>query len=137
MPFLVESDFLVALSRADDQYHEHARRIISSGEELLLSPYCLTEINLGSRVIGSDISGFMEALSKVVEGYDNLRQISEKPSYHARAALLERKYNLSFFDSLHAAVAIEEGLTMISSDGQYGKITELSLIHPRKFRRNL
>ncbi len=135
MPFMVESDFLVALSRTDDQYYTHARRIISSGEKLLLSPYSLVEVNLGSRAIGgTDIGGFMAALSKVVEGYDdNFKIIRDRAEYHSRAALLERKYGLSFFDSLHAAVAVEEGYTMISSDGQYDKIAGLALIHPRKF----
>lgn len=131
---MVESDFLVAISRPDDQYHVHARRIISSGEKLFLSPYSLAEINLGSRAIGADISGFMVALSKVVEGYDNLQQLPDKAEYHARAAILEQKYDLSFFDSLHVAVAIEEGYAMISSDGQYDRVKELTLVHPRKFK---
>lgn len=134
MPFVVESDFLMALSRADDQYHVHARRIISSGEKLLLSPYCLAEINLGSRAIGADVSGFMAALAETVEGYE-LQQLPDKARYHARAAILEQKYGLTFFDSLHAAAAVEEGHTMISSDGQYEKVKELSLIRPRKFAK--
>lgn len=132
---MVESDFLVALSRIEDQYHAHSRRIISSGEKLLLSPYSLIEINLGSRAESIDISGFMIALSKTVEGYgNNLQQIPDKAEYHAKAALLEQEYgNLSFFDSLHAAVAIEEGYTMLSADSQYEKIKELALVNPRKF----
>lgn len=134
MPFMVESDFLVALSRTDDQYHAHARRIISSGETLFLSPYSLIELSLASRAVGEDISGFMDALSRIFDGYDNLQQIQDRAEYHARAAALESKYWLSYFDSLHAAVAIEEGHTMISSDGQYGKVTELTLMHPRKFK---
>lgn len=136
MPFMVESGLLVALSRTDDQYHTHARRIISSGEKLLLSPYSLVEISLASRAIGDDIGGFMAALSKIVKGYDNLQQIPDRAEYHARAALLERKYGLSFFDSLHAAVAVEEGYTMMSSDGQYEKIKELALVHPHRFEKS-
>ena len=134
MAFLIESDFLVALSRADDQYHVHARRIISSGEKLFLSPYSLVEISLASRAIGEDITGFMDALAKIVKGYDNLQQVQDRAEYHARATALDRKYGLAFFDSLHAAVAIEEGHTMISSDGQYGKLAELALVHPSKFK---
>lgn len=133
MPFMVESDFVIALSRIEDQYHAHARRIISSGEKLLLSPYSLIEINLGSRAVSDDISGFMVELAKVVKGYANMQQIPDKPEYHAKAALLERKYDLSFFDSLHAAVAIEEGYAMISADSRYQKIKELASMNPRKF----
>lgn len=136
MPFMVESDFIIALSRTDDQYHVHARRIISSGAKLLLSPYSLIEINLGSRAVGDDISGFMVELAKVAKGYANLQQIPDRPEYHAKAAFLERKYDLSFFDSLHAAAAIEEGYTMISADGQYQKVKELVSINPRKFERS-
>jgi predicted nucleic acid-binding protein len=135
MPFMVESDFVIALSQTDDQYHTHARRIVSSAKKLLLSPFSLIEISLGSRALGSDISGFMTELQKMVEGYDNMGQIPDKPKYHAKAAALEKRYDdLSFFDSLHAAAAIEEGYTLISADGQYEKIRELNSINPRKFR---
>ena len=84
MPFMVESDFIIALNRIDDQYHVHARRIISSGEKLFLSPYSLMEINLGSRAISdndhdNNIDAFMTALTNVLEGYDNLQQIPDKP----------------------------------------------------------
>jgi predicted nucleic acid-binding protein len=134
MPFMVESDFLIALSRVEDQYHAHARRIISSGEKLLLSPYSLTEINLASRAVGKNISGFMEQLAKMMEGYDNVQLIPDKAGYHAKAAALEKEHDLSFFDSLHAAAAIEGGYTIISADGRYEKIKDLHSINPRKFR---
>jgi predicted nucleic acid-binding protein len=131
MPFMIESDFIIALSRINDQYHGHARKIISSGDKLLLSPYSLIEINLGSRSVEGDIKEFMSTLKKVVEGYENLQQIPDKPGYHAKAAQLEQEYGLSFFDSLHAAVAIEEGYTMMSADSKYRGIKGLRSINPR------
>jgi hypothetical protein len=51
---------------------------------LLLSPYSPIEINSGSRAISdndhdNNIDAFMTALTNVLEGYDNLQQIPDKP----------------------------------------------------------
>ena len=74
---------------------------------------------------------FIKEIERTRYGQQNLQQIPDKPAYHAKAAQLEQEYGLSFFDSLHAAVAIEEGYTMISADSKYKGIKGLRSINPR------
>jgi len=45
-----------------------------------------------------------------------------------KASELREKYNLSFFDSLHAATALPSDKVIISMDPDYGRIRELRTI---------
>jgi len=49
-----------------------------------------------------------------------------------KAISLRRKYQLTYFDSLHAATAILHDGTIISSDKAYQEIKELKTIHPEE-----
>ncbi len=58
-----------------------------------------------------------------------------KVEYHREAFILRSKYSaLTYFDSLHAAVAIIENLTLISYDRIYAGLTEVKYIHPEDYR---
>jgi len=59
-----------------------------------------------------------------------------KPKYHREAFKLRKKYeNLTYFDSLHAAVGIVENLELVSYDKEYAKVTELRHNYPDKYTR--
>ena len=45
---------------------------------------------------------------------------------------MREKYQLTYFDSLHASTAIVENETLISYDKTYRKIKELKYITPQK-----
>jgi len=59
-----------------------------------------------------------------------------KPKYHREAFKLRKKYeNLTYFDSLHAAVGIVENLELVSYDKEYAKVTELKYSRPDRYSR--
>ncbi|RLE64048.1 MAG: hypothetical protein DRJ47_08575 [Thermoprotei archaeon] len=73
---------------------------------------------------------FYNALNITLMYYD-VSTLTPHPSHLARAWMLRRKYNLTFFDSLHAATAIEEDEPIVSYDKRYSDIKDLRYVDPR------
>ena len=48
---------------------------------------------------------------------------------------LREKYNLTYFDSLHASTAVVENETLISYDNKYSDIKELKYLRPEETLR--
>jgi len=128
---IVETDFLVALSSKGDRHHAEVRRLLEELNGVFLSPYSLVELDLliTSGVLRVRPVAFYGALSRVLPYY-GVTVIRPKPSHLAKAWELRSGYDLSFFDSLHAAVAIEEGEALVSYDRKYSDIEELTYIYP-------
>lgn len=103
-----------------------------------ISPYSLIELNLllrSKEIIVKEVKTFYETLSDLFE-YREIGLLSTKPDYHGEAHELRDKYkNLTYFDSLHAAVGIIEKLELISYDKEYRKVIELEYSHPEKYTR--
>jgi len=101
-----------------------------------LSPYSLIELNLlirSKEVIVRDIGAFYTALNSLLE-YRSVNLLPSKPLYHAKAYELRRKHRqLTYFDSLHAAVTIIEGAELVSYDKKYANITGLKYNLPSKY----
>jgi len=131
--FLVETDVIVAAINVRDPLHELAKSILSRGK-MMLSPYALIELNLLIRsriIVVRDYSAFWRKMNNLLEYYE-IKVLAPKPEYHLEASILRDKYNLSYFDSLHAATSIIEGLTLISFDRDYGNVEGLKYVHPSK-----
>ncbi len=123
---LIETDVLLAVASVGDRHHEKAVRAIR-GEygHLCISPYALIELDLliqsGKIIVGEQLK-FYECLAEMIDYYD-LELLRPRPEYHATASDLRRSsMALTFFDSLHAAVAIVEGGEMLSFDSVYERI---------------
>ena len=106
--------------------------------DLNISPYSLIEFDLllkSGEVIVREVTAFYDTLSDLFE-YEGVGMLPTRPSYHREASKLRKKYeNLTYFDSLHAAVGIVENLELVSYDKEYAKVTELKHSHPDKYTR--
>ena len=49
-----------------------------------------------------------------------------------RALALRTQHHFSYFDSLHAAVAISAEATLVSFDKKYSSVKEFRYLHPSK-----
>lgn len=120
---LVETGFMLALNPRD-KHHEWAMRVLEEARSreilLYISPVAPVELSLIMRAKGygeRDVARALNAVEAVVERY-------AKPQYPrvglrelAYAAELRAKYSeLTFFDSIHAAVAIINDLTYYDLD---------------------
>jgi len=128
---IIETDILVALASREDKHHLEAKEVLEKADSVSLSPYSLFELDLliASGVIKVEPTAFYRALADVLS-YFEITILRPEPSHLATAWELRNKYGLSFFDSLHAAVAIEERDILVSYDRAYSSVKELTYIRP-------
>jgi len=133
----VETDILLALISTEDKHHADVKRFL---DRLLgsigISPYSLIELDLlirSGEIIVKEVTVFYGTLRDLFE-YSRIGTLPIKPEYHREAFGLRKKYgNLTYFDSLHAAVGIIENLELVSYDKEYVKVTELKYSLPNKY----
>ena len=103
---------------------------------IILSPYSLMELDLiirSGKILVSNIFSFHRSLPTLLD-YRRVKLIPPKPSYHAEAYKLRQKYKeLTYFDSLHAAVSVTEKLEHVSYDHVYEGVKEVNYVHPSKY----
>ncbi|HDJ89224.1 MAG TPA: type II toxin-antitoxin system VapC family toxin [Thermoprotei archaeon] len=133
---VIELDMLIALVNKADKLHETSKKLfqkISSGKitnvKVTSSAYLEYELVLKSRGYSlTDIYSDLQAFRYI----KNLGEAPLTVNIIVRAIELRRKYNISYFDSLHAATAIEYDKIIISTDHIYKEIKELKYIPPEK-----
>lgn len=94
-------------------------------KNLLLSPFSLLELHLLARAKRLEIANFeifARDLSTLL-AVQEIRTLPDKPEYHSRASQLESRFRLTFFDSLHAAVAKVEAEVIASFDKAYDMLS--------------
>lgn len=122
---LIETDIVIAAINPNDPSRDVAKKIIVENK-LMLSPYSPLEMNLlvrAERIKPINFKKFMEQLDGLVRRFE-IKLLSDEPRYHGIASILERKYRLTFFDSLHASVALANKTPIVSFDNSYDKIRE-------------
>ena len=138
-PALIETDILLALISAGDRHHADAIRLLDEAlRDVKISPYSFMELDLllkSKEIIVRDIPAFFGALGDLLE-YRRMGTFPTKPEYHREAFRLREEYvDLTYFDSLHAAVGIVEGMELVSYDRTYAKIARLRYSHPEEYAR--
>ena len=131
---MIETDFLLALISAEDKHHGDVIELLDKLQgDISLSPHSLMELDLLLRsreIIVTNVEAFYDLLGELL----NFREItttSMKPKHYGVAFKLREKHDrLRYFDSLHAAFAIVEGLELLSYDKEYGNVTGLNHRHP-------
>lgn len=131
---LIETDMIIAAINTHDPSRNVAKKMIVENK-LILSPYSPIEINLlvrAKRIKTMNFKKFMEQLDDLIKRFE-IRLIADEPRYHGIASILERKYRLTFFDSLHASVALVNKTPILSFDDSYDRISEKGFerIRPR------
>lgn len=137
LPILFETDILLALISREDKHHTEAVSLLNSFlSGSTLSPYALIELNLllrSEEIVVREIKSFYASLGTLLK-YRNITLSPVKPIYHGEAHELRGKYKeLTYFDSLHAAVSMVENMELVSYDKEYAKVRELKYNHPSKY----
>jgi len=133
---IIELDMMIAFVNKMDRLHDVSRKLfhkISLGEisdiKVASSAYLEYELILKSRGYSSkDIYNDLQAFKYI----KNLGEIPLSIKIILKAIELRNKYNISYFDSLHAATAIEYDKVIISTDHIYREIKELKWVDPKK-----
>ena len=120
---LLETGFLLALSPRDKN-HAWALKILNHSREnrmiLHISPASFIEVSLilKSHGLSEDkIAQVLRTMEEAINLYTRPRYLSLEPRHVSRAAELRARYSqLTFFDSLHASVALEEKLIYMDMD---------------------
>ncbi len=77
-----------------------------------------------SRIVRTiNFKRFMEQLDSMIRRFE-IKLLFDEPRYHGIASVLESKYDLTFFDSLHASVALVNRTPIVSFDDSYDKVSE-------------
>jgi len=133
---VIETDILIASIDPEDPHHNEASTIIKESQGLLLSPYTLIELDLlikSGNIKVKDYHTFWYKLQEVLSYY-KIKVLTPNPLHHIEADKMRKQYNLTYFDSLHAATAIVEKKPLISYDRKaYSKIESLNYIHPTQY----
>ena len=136
---LIETDTLLA-GIIPDHPHQAPALNAFQYQNLRLSPYTLFETNSiirAGRLRIRSLRSFTRSLDRLLSTYE-IEILPDSLRYHALAGEIEEKYNLTFFDSLHAAAALREGGEICSFDRAYDKLKGEGLrrIDPRKLNNS-
>ena len=133
---MIETDILIALASKTDKHHAEVKKLLENLTAVKLSPYSFIELDLlvASRNLIVKLPDFYEALEAAL-AYYGVTILAPHPVHFKRAWIFRRKYNLTFFDSLHAATAVEKGETLVSFDKRYSNIKELKYKHPSRYSK--
>jgi predicted nucleic acid-binding protein len=131
---LIETDVLLASIIPDHPHRAPALKALII-DNLKLSPYTPFELNLLIRAGKLKVRS-LQSFTRNLERLLNSREITILPDrlqYHAKAQKNEKRYQLTFFDSLHSAAAIVEDQDLCSFDRAYDRLKEEGLrrIDPR------
>jgi len=128
---LIELDVLWAFINRSDRHHEIASGVIElavTDESYYLSSVALIEMSLiyRSRSLESELEEDLRLLLSIFNG----RTTRLTPLEAMRSVWIRREYGLSFFDSLHAALAMSFDSTIVSFDEAYDEVEGLRRVDP-------
>jgi len=125
---LIETDILLAALNPLDPLRSHSLKALDEPRDmdLLLSPYSLLELSLLEKAGKFLIPNFGRFSSDLQDLFQakKVRSLPDKIAYHSQGRVLESKFKLTFFDSLHAAVAKVEKQTLVSFDRSYDRLSD-------------
>ena len=131
MEALLETGFLLALNPRD-RNHAWALEVLEAtrrGEvRIHISPAALVELALilKSRGVSESLAAAaFRAIEEAISQYTRPRYPALTPGHVAYASELRARHQgLSFFDSLHAAIAVSEGLEYMDLDELVRRVVE-------------
>ena len=127
---LIETDTIVAFLNNNDPYHKNAKEIIkrvSKGElNVKVSSVSLIELQLIYKSKQIEYEFEMDLLE--LQSIKNMEWASINVESCLSAMYFRKTYNLSFFDSLHVGIAINQDKKIIAQDEAYDNIAGLKKI---------
>ncbi|MFX1284772.1 MAG: type II toxin-antitoxin system VapC family toxin [Promethearchaeota archaeon] len=133
---IIETDMIFAFLNTNDPHHKLASKLfthIKSGYEVGLPTSVLIEMELiyKSNDREDDLASHVANLVAI----PNITSLALTPKTILLSITLREEYNLSFFDSHHAATALENDGKIISTDQQFTKVSNLELIDPINYQK--
>lgn len=133
-------DLIIGLISTKDKLHDISKRIFKKIEAgnlknvfIPASVFLEYELVLKSKEIaGSDLLKDIIHLRSI----ENIGEIPLTSNIIINALKLREKYDLTYFDSLHCAGALQIDAIIISSDKDFKFITNLQVIEPKDFFKN-
>ncbi len=134
MRWMVETDIILSAICRGDPNHDLSREVLRGLRRAFLSPYSLMELDLLMRSGNLEVESYEEFWSSFDEFMRQygIKLTPSKPLHFSEAERVRNTHGLSYFDSLHAAAAIHEGVTLISYDGSYSRVDGLRHVHPKE-----
>ncbi len=127
---LIETDTIVAFINNNDPYHKNAKEIIkrvSKGElNVKTSSVSLIELQLIYKSKQIEYEFEMDLVE--LQSIKNMEWAPINVESCLSAMYFRKTYNLSFFDSLHVGIAINQDKTIIAQDEAYDNIAGLKKI---------
>jgi len=124
--FLIETDLIYAIMKAEDPLKNMAREILKRSKRLLCSSATIIEILSLLKAVGQLPS--VGPKIKALGNFPNLTFLPVTPEVAGKAAEIHSAGLLTFFDSFYAATALAEGMTLISSDKAFANVPNLKFI---------
>lgn len=134
---ILDTDIILAAASKTDKHHNEATYIIRNVKLLTISPYVFIELDWLIRLnkLKVILPDFYKALDQIIQFY-SISIAPIKPVHMSIAQKIREIYGLTYFDSLHAAVAITENDVLLSYNQVYSRVTELKYIHPSKMLKS-
>ncbi|MGP3668040.1 MAG: type II toxin-antitoxin system VapC family toxin [Candidatus Bathyarchaeota archaeon] len=134
---IVELDLLIALVNREDGLHEAASKLFEAAAHGRIGKITIATSALMEYELILKSRGYSEEdIATDIRALTSIRNVDEAP-INAQVMLtainLRKKYQLTYFDSLHAATAILHDGAIISTDKAYREIKELKAIDPKKY----
>jgi len=131
---IIELDMLLAYTNKKDRLHRIASRIFASISEgtfegAYVASSAYIEYELVSKSMGVPAIQIAREL-KTFQFFPNLHEHVLSLSIILKASSLRDLYSMTFFDSLHAATALEYEGSIISVDRAYDNVEGLTRIEP-------
>ncbi|MFH1200054.1 MAG: PIN domain-containing protein [Candidatus Micrarchaeota archaeon] len=123
----LDVDVLYALVKEKDFHKEYAERITATAGAKVTSCVSLLELEIVvKRELGDEKSMEIDRwVRRLVPGID-IAEFTEKQ--FAKSLELRKKYGLGIFDAVHAAVCLEKGGQMASTDHAFDRVPGIARI---------
>lgn len=139
-PILIESDLLLAYIKKSDWLKPTAEKILSrvaSGDipDTYASTATLQEIIFWffNRNMHRELVQATNAITHI----RNMRWIDLSPEICLTASMLIKEYEINPFDAYHAATAVSEDKTILSTEHIYDRIKGIKRIDPETYAKQL
>ncbi|MCS4540841.1 MAG: PIN domain-containing protein [Euryarchaeota archaeon] len=135
---IVELDMLIAFVNALDRNHKVANTLfVKIKEKKVVGTKVATSAYLEYELIHKSRGYPEKEIRAEIEAFRNYPNLDEEEltsEIILKASELREKFNMTYFDSLHAATAVHSDKKIISLDLAYEDIEELTRMDPKKLR---
>lgn len=125
----LEADVLYSHLKPEDWLKPDAERVLLKGRKFITSIATVVEIEIIS--LRDFNQKFSLSVFPKLKGLKNLKILPLTLEAEEKAVEVRKKYELSIFDSIHAAICLIRKEKIVSTDPVFDKVDNLERIDPR------